>query len=558
MRANVLLARDRSAAGDTPGGIPYLREALELIRGVDEFHEAVARDRLARDLTRIDRVPEALALLSESFDVAERSSNYESLVSMHVTAMLNSPYGPQFEHHLEAGRRAARQCANLKPEFEICQAAGYVTLWCGDFARSMELFTRALELRESFLPHNRYTESGYAWLLALMGRYDESTAATDGSDDSTVPTRMVALTALCEIALRRTELSIDRLLDEFLTTGTHSGETQRSVPALSARARRLLTLEGASAASGEFWNVLAVTTSARGRGSHWLFSPDYAMALAREGDEPELARWAEAVGTVTENDPQPHNRAADALVQGMLKLLQRDFVAARELLTASASRYRTMGCPAREVEALIAMSNLERRVGDLKASSSSAEQALKIASDIGADTLEALATQAVRASRTTTVLTTVLFTDLVDSTVRLAELGDREWKHLLELHDAAVRRQLDRNSGREIKTTGDGFLTTFDTPADAIRCARAIRQSLEPLGIEVRVGVHTGQCDLYGDDIAGIAVNLAARVCAHGRAGQILVTSTVRDLVAGSGISLEAGEICQFKGVPGEWQLFLA
>ena len=558
MGANLLLARDRSLAGDTPGAIPYLREALELVQGVDEFHEARARDRLARDLTRIDRVQEALALLAESFDVAERSANFESLVSMHVTAMLNSPYGPEFEHHLQAGRRAARQCGSLKPEFEICQAAGYVTLWCGDFARSMELFRRALELRESFMPHDRYTEAGYAWLLALMGRYDEATAATDGSVDSSVPTRMVALTALSEIALRRADPMVDHILDEFLATGTHSGETQRSVPALSARARRLLSLEGVSAASREFWNVLEVTTSARGRGSHWLFSPDYAIALSREGDEAELARWAEAVGIVTANDPQPHNRAADALVQGLVKLHQREFDTARELLSSAASGYRNMDCPAREVEALIEMSNLERRVGDLEASAVVAERALAIARRIGANTLDDLATQAAKASRTTTVLTTVLFTDLVNSTVQLAQLGDREWKHLIERHDAAVRRQLDRNSGREIKTIGDGFLATFATPADAIRCARGIRQSLVSLGIEVRVGVHTGQCDLYGDDIAGIAVNIAARVCARGGAGQILVTSTVRDLVVGSDISLEAGEICQFKGVPGEWQIFLA
>jgi class 3 adenylate cyclase len=558
MGANFLLARDRSSAGDTPGGIPYLREAFEIVKGFNEFYEAQARARLARDLTRIDRVPEALALLAESFDVAERSANYESLVSMHVTAMLNSPYGPEFEHHLEAGRRAARQCGSLKPEFEICQSAGYVTLWCGDFTRSMVLFRRALELRESFLPHDRYTEAGYAWLLALMGRYDEATAATDGSVDASVPTRMVALTALSEIALRRGDTTIDQLLDEFLTTGTHSGETQRSVPALSARARRLLTLEGVSATSREFWNVLEVTTSARGRGSHWLFSPDYALALSREGDAAELARWAEAVGTVTANDPQPHNRAADALVHGLVKLLQREFDDARELLRAAASGYRTMGCPAREVETLVEISHLERRVGDLEASTVAAESALVIAHRIGAGTLEELATQAAKASRATTVLTTVLFTDLVNSTVQLAELGDREWKHLIERHNTVVRRQLDRNAGREIKTTGDGFLATFATPADAIRCARGIRLSLESLGIEVRIGMHTGQCDLYGDDIAGIAVNIAARVCAHGEAGQILVTSTVRDLVVGSDISLEAGEICQFKGVPGDWQIFVA
>ena len=558
MRANVLLARERGLAGDTPGGIPYLREALELVQGVDEFHEALARSQLARDLTRIDRVQEGLLLLTKSFEVAERSANYESLVSLHVTAMLNSPYGPEFEEHLEAGRRAARQCRTLKPEFEICQAAGYVTLWCGDFARSLELFRRALELRESFLPHDRYTEAGYAWLLALMGRYDEASAATVGSVDSTVPTRMVALTALCEIALRRDDPTIDQLLNEFLATGTHSGETQRSVPALSVRARRLLTLEGVSAAASEFWNLLEVTTSARGRGSHWLFSPDYAMALAREGNEVELSRWAKAVATVTQNDPQPHNLAADALVQGTVNVLQREFDTARTLLSASASQFRVMDCPAREVEALLAMSNLERRVGDLEASAVAAERALVIARRIGAPTLEDRATQAAKESRTTTVLTTVLFTDVVNSTVQLAELGDREWKHLLERHDAAVRHQLDRHAGREIKTTGDGFLATFATPADAIRCARGIRKSLEALGIEVRVGVHTGQCDLYDDDIAGIAVNIAARVCARGGAGQIFVTSTVRDLVVGSDISLEVGEVCQFKGVPGEWQIFLA
>jgi class 3 adenylate cyclase len=154
------------------------------------------------------------------------------------------------------------------------------------------------------------------------------------------------------------------------------------------------------------------------------------------------------------------------------------------------------------------------------------------------------------------VLATVLFTDIVDSTSRAAGLGDRRWHHLLVEHQEAVRRQLARYRGREVKTTGDGFLATFDGPARAIRAADAIRAGVRELGLEVRVGLHTGECELLGDDIGGIAVHIAARVLAQAGAGEICCSRTVKDLVAGSGFTFADRGTRSLKGVPDSWQLY--
>jgi class 3 adenylate cyclase/pimeloyl-ACP methyl ester carboxylesterase len=154
------------------------------------------------------------------------------------------------------------------------------------------------------------------------------------------------------------------------------------------------------------------------------------------------------------------------------------------------------------------------------------------------------------------VLATVLFTDLVDSTSRAAALGDRRWHRLLEGHQQVVRRNLVRFRGREVKTTGDGFLATFDGPARAIRAADAIRAELRELGLEVRVGLHTGECELLGEDIGGIAVHIAARVLARAGAGEIWCSRTVKDLVAGAGFAFADRGTHQLKGVPEPWQLF--
>jgi class 3 adenylate cyclase len=154
------------------------------------------------------------------------------------------------------------------------------------------------------------------------------------------------------------------------------------------------------------------------------------------------------------------------------------------------------------------------------------------------------------------VLATVLFTDIVGATDRAAAMGDRGWRELLDRHDALVRRELDRFQGREVDTAGDGFLATFDGPARAIRCAHSIREAVRGLGLEVRAGLHTGECELAGEQVRGIAVHTGARVAALSRPSEVLVSSTVKDLVAGSGIEFEDRGTHQLKGVPGEWRLY--
>jgi class 3 adenylate cyclase len=154
------------------------------------------------------------------------------------------------------------------------------------------------------------------------------------------------------------------------------------------------------------------------------------------------------------------------------------------------------------------------------------------------------------------VLATVLFTDIVDSTRRAVEMGDRDWHALLDAHDAVVRSQLTRFRGREVNTSGDGFLAMFDGPQRAIRCAMSIRDAVRALGIEVRAGLHTGECEVRGDDIGGIGVHIGARVSALAGANDVLVSSTLRDLVIGSGLEFEDRGAYELRGVPGEWHLF--
>jgi class 3 adenylate cyclase len=154
------------------------------------------------------------------------------------------------------------------------------------------------------------------------------------------------------------------------------------------------------------------------------------------------------------------------------------------------------------------------------------------------------------------VLATVLFTDVVGSTERLASMGDRAWRDLLEQHHAQVRRELARFRGQEISTTGDGFLATFDGPARAVQCAVAIRDRVREGGLDVRAGLHTGECERMGDNIGGMAVHIGSRVAALADPGEVLASSTVKDLVAGSGIAFEDRGAHALKGVPGEWRIF--
>jgi class 3 adenylate cyclase len=172
------------------------------------------------------------------------------------------------------------------------------------------------------------------------------------------------------------------------------------------------------------------------------------------------------------------------------------------------------------------------------------------------DEVEAFITGVRAAPVSDRMLATVLFTDIVGSTVKAAEIGDAAWKELLDRHHEVVRGELARFRGRQIDTAGDGVLASFDGPARAVSCARAIANSVHDLGIEIRAGVHTGEVELAGTGIRGIAVHIGARVAALAGADEVLVSSTVRDLVAGSGLVFEDAGEHELKGVPDRWRLY--
>jgi len=176
--------------------------------------------------------------------------------------------------------------------------------------------------------------------------------------------------------------------------------------------------------------------------------------------------------------------------------------------------------------------------------------------DLVLDLVEEFLIGARRGVEPTRVLATVLFTDIVGSTQRAAELGDRRWRELLNVHDELARRLVEQWGGRLVKTTGDGVLATFDGPGRGIGCAATLRDELRGIGTRIRAGLHIGEVELRGDDVGGIAVHIAARVMATAGAGEIVVSRTVRDLVAGSGVVLQDRGSQRLKGVEGDWQLF--
>jgi class 3 adenylate cyclase len=174
----------------------------------------------------------------------------------------------------------------------------------------------------------------------------------------------------------------------------------------------------------------------------------------------------------------------------------------------------------------------------------------------GHDEIEEFLTGHRRQREPERVLATVLFTDIIASTELAARLGDQAWRELLDRHNQVVRGELERWRGKEVKTLGDGFLATFDGPARAVRCARAIIDALAELGVQVRAGLHTGECELVDGDVAGIAIHLGARIGALAHAGEVLVSSTVKDLVVGSELHFTERGVQALRGVPGEWRVF--
>jgi class 3 adenylate cyclase len=177
-------------------------------------------------------------------------------------------------------------------------------------------------------------------------------------------------------------------------------------------------------------------------------------------------------------------------------------------------------------------------------------------SDAIVDQIERFATGAVRHTETDRVLATVLFTDIVSSTERAAELGDNTWRQLLERHDALVEQFVAEHGGRVVKHLGDGALSSFDGPARAIRCAQDLHQAVAELGVELRAGIHTGECEAIGDDLGGLAVHIGARISALAAPGEIVVSSTVKELVVGSHLEFTSRGEHELKGVPGAWRLY--
>jgi class 3 adenylate cyclase len=205
---------------------------------------------------------------------------------------------------------------------------------------------------------------------------------------------------------------------------------------------------------------------------------------------------------------------------------------------------------------LRAHGRLAERVDDMFVIEGRSEDADGRLIGLGRSTLALRERRTRRRSPSNRVLLTVLFTDLVGSTERAGVEGDAKWREVLEDHDAIVRRQIGLHTGREVKTTGDGFLATFDSPTRAVQCAQAIKTGLAKLGLEIRAGVHTGECELMGTDVAGMAVHVASRVQSAAEPGEILVSSTVRDLAVGSGLEFADRGSHELKGIDGAWHLF--
>jgi class 3 adenylate cyclase len=556
-RALSVLQRHVWDSGDTPGALALMREAHELVRGRDDRVEALVTARLARLLCLADRKEESAELVARGLEFANSTENARAASLLHGTRMMLAFFGPEFEEALHAAVHAARAAGDERAEENVASGAGYVGLWCGDFALAKEWLLRAMELATRLSPNDRYAAAGYAWLLSLVGDYPAALEVAQSVGPSArVPAQIVALTARYEVTEKTDLEGAGAIVGELVLLASRTGEAQRAVPALSARARHTLLTGGIEIAAPHFWEALERTTTSRRSGSHWAFSPDMARGLLDAGALEELTRWSDALVELTEHDTHPHNRAAQLLVEGYLDAARDDVGAARKEFEEAAALYRAMPCPAREAECILGLADLEWRADDPDASGRAARRAAVLADQLGASHVARRAMDAARRADTPPVLATVLVTDIVRSTERLADVGDRAWSTILERHHAIVRRELARFKGREIDTAGDGFLATFDTPAQGIRCALMLRDALKASGIEVRAGLHTGECQIMGDKVLGLAVHLAARVNAAAEPGEVLVSRTVRDLVAGSGFSFLDRGAHALKGVSGEWALF--
>jgi class 3 adenylate cyclase len=555
----ITLHQDRYRRGNASESFELLEEALRLVQGRDDRREARILSLLVRLHVLADRPDVAEALSVRAIEVAEKCGNDSALAGIYGSLLLTTETQEASDSTYELAVAAARRAADPLAEEVAASVRGYSCVWRGNFADARQTLKRAIEIARTVRPgRGDYAEAGLAWVSSLAGDYSLAQDIGDRLRNSReVPTRLVALAALTEVAERcGTEADAWILVHEQIEDAERSGQAQRVVPALAARARLTVRRDGVGAALPVFREALDRTINRHGRGSHWMFSPDAAWSMARSESPEMLERWTEDVVALTLRDNHPNNAAAALVCRAALDGANGDVVSARSALDEAVEIFRSIPMPARVIEVQLEQATLSEQVGDHDTAVATARAAHESARLLRAARLTEAAALVVDRVVGDAVLATVVFTDIVSSTERAASLGDVAWKSLLERHNALIRGELSRHGGREINTAGDGFLVTFESPTRAVRFGDAVTTAAPSIGLEVRVGIHSGECRLEGDSLTGIAVHIASRIASAAAASEVIVSSTVRDLVAGSGFTFADRGLAQLKGIQDEWRLF--
>ncbi|HEV3124267.1 MAG TPA: AAA family ATPase [Candidatus Dormibacteraeota bacterium] len=554
-RAMRWLWQDLWRNGDSTGALALNREALALVEGRDDWTEAWALQQLTRHLAIRGARDEARALIPRAQETAVRAGHGEALAQIHTTRAILGRTDDEYIEAFDEAIRAAKAAGSLAAEVNSTTTVGYISLWRGHMDRARELLARAGDLADRVLPGQAgYVHGGSAWARSVTGDYDGALAeAMPLRDAPAIPTRMVALTALAEVTLRR-GLRDDAATyaAENLQLAEANGEGQRIDPAL-AHVTRVNLLNDSHAADVV---VRRFIDGSYRPSTHALVSPDVVNALAQQGDRARIAQLLDVLRELTTADPNRHNRAAQALCEGIALAADGAHADALLHLTEAVDVYRSMPYPAREADALLALADVETRCGRTAEALGAARAVKLIAERLQSTPLAEAADGLLHSSDADLVLATVLITDIVGSTEIAARLGDRAWRELLVRHNAIVRRELERHRGREIDTAGDGFIAAFESPARAIRCAQAVLSALNAAGVDIRAGLHTGECEAVGEKLTGIAVHTAARIAAAAGSGEVLVSATVRELVAGAGFGFSDRGTRELRGLPGEWRLY--
>lgn len=544
--------------GETRRAVELLEEAQRLVTGRDPYREAWTLTLLARLYVLTDRPEDAGSLVARGEALARSCGHLRAIAGLCGCRLLMAESDEEAEAAYREGLSAAKESGDVYREINLAEGYGYSAVWKGQLATGRDRLADAVELGR--LRHPRavaYSEVGLAWACSLTGEYDKVKQIMDGVTAKDAPTRLVGMTALTEVAERcGDDAEVRQLLEQQDELAKLSAEAQRLVPAESARARLVARTEGGSAAWPLFQDVFRLTTNQRGRGSHWMFSPEAAWSLAAGGLRADLDQWCEAVEALTERDSHPQNRAAALLCAAARLELDDDLVAARARLDEAAELFAAMPYPARHVETLLRLGDVVLRLGDDSAARAYADDARREATAIGARRLVGAAQDLLDRADGESVVATIAFTDIVDSTKRAAAEGDAAWTRLLDRHNAVVRRELQRHGGTEIDTAGDGFCVSFTSPTRAVRFGLDVIGAVSALGLDLRVGIHTGECRRSGVKLAGVAVHIAARIAGQAGPGEVLVSSTVQGLVAGSGIAFTDRGVVELKGVEQRWQLF--